>query len=483
MRALSIIFFLSVLPSFLLAQQARPPAIEWMREYEGEANAYASQVIVTSDGGFVVTGITSPPVQGPWAWNSLYLAKTDDQGHITWEKGIYESDRGSCFYGYSAIEAEDGGFLAAGNTDGCDYGPSLTYLVKTTAAGELSWYKVHDAMSTVAICEAGDGGIMALGATQNWPFDVSIMKLDAQGEILWQKTIEESESSWGHKIHRTRDGNFIIVAVTHEAEVQKALLIKIDGLGEVLWERNYDADGFPIDLGSVDETSDGGLILSGLAQGLLGTLSICLLKTDGAGEISWKRTFDRLAPGGAGAVRELPDGGFVAAGWIEHGLDWNAIILKVDSRGGLAWDLEVDGGFGTDWATSIALEPDGGIVVAGTFTVPNQPGDAFSGGRRHAFLLKLAPETPFTPGPFIRGDANDDGILDLSDVLRSLESLFLGGGDLACLDAADANDDGRIDIADPISLLDFLFISGAALPGPFPGPGQDPTPDDLGCLR
>lgn len=77
MRSSSIIFFLSVLPSVLLAQQARPPAIEWMREYEGEANAYASQVIVTSDGGFVVTGITSPPVQGPWAWNSLYLAKTE----------------------------------------------------------------------------------------------------------------------------------------------------------------------------------------------------------------------------------------------------------------------------------------------------------------------------------------------------------------------------------------------------------------------
>jgi len=92
MRAWNIIpFLISFLP-ILHAQQAKPPAIEWMREYEGLANAYASQVLSTSDGGFLLTGNTASPVQGPWAFDTLYLAKADGDGNISWEKGINESN-------------------------------------------------------------------------------------------------------------------------------------------------------------------------------------------------------------------------------------------------------------------------------------------------------------------------------------------------------------------------------------------------------
>jgi hypothetical protein len=91
-------------------------------------------------------------------------------------------------------------------------------------------------------------------------------------------------------------------------------------------------------------------------------------------------------------------------------------------------------------------------------------------------LPRIAGE-PFT---FIRGDANGDGSLDLSDAIRILMHVF--AGDLiACADAGDANDDGGLNIADPISVLGFLFGSRSAPPPPFPLPGMDPTADSLGC--
>jgi hypothetical protein len=49
-----------------------------------------------------------------------------------------------------------------------------------------------------------------------------------------------------------------------------------------------------------------------------------------------------------------------------------------------------------------------------------------------------------------------------------------------CRDAADANDDGKIDISDPIRILRHLFQGGEPPAPPFPGPGPDPTADDLG---
>lgn len=87
------------------------------------------------------------------------------------------------------------------------------------------------------------------------------------------------------------------------------------------------------------------------------------------------------------------------------------------------------------------------------------------------------------PPPFTRGDTDADGILKITDAVRILDYLFVGGvKDLGCLDAADVNDDGVVGISDPIALLDYLF-SGTSpdLPPPMNVCGQDPTPDSLRC--
>jgi hypothetical protein len=83
---------------------------------------------------------------------------------------------------------------------------------------------------------------------------------------------------------------------------------------------------------------------------------------------------------------------------------------------------------------------------------------------------------------FVRGDANGDQVLDISDAISVLNVLFLGKGELLCRDAADANDDGQVDISDAITLLAYLFTGGELPPGTEPGSLQeDATPDDLGC--
>ncbi len=84
---------------------------------------------------------------------------------------------------------------------------------------------------------------------------------------------------------------------------------------------------------------------------------------------------------------------------------------------------------------------------------------------------------------FQRGDATQDGTIDLTDAVYILEHLFLGGPPLPCPDAGDINDDGQLDVSDPISTLDYLFRAGADPRPPFPAKGLDPTPDSLGTCR
>lgn len=81
---------------------------------------------------------------------------------------------------------------------------------------------------------------------------------------------------------------------------------------------------------------------------------------------------------------------------------------------------------------------------------------------------------------FVRGDANGDALVDVSDPVYALNYLF-DFGPVLCLDAVDANDDGLADVSDAVYLLEFLFNFGAPPPPPLDTCGIDPTDDAIGC--
>ena len=81
---------------------------------------------------------------------------------------------------------------------------------------------------------------------------------------------------------------------------------------------------------------------------------------------------------------------------------------------------------------------------------------------------------------FQRGDSNGDGLVDLADPLAVLFHLF-ASADLPCPEGANGNDDGRLDISDAIYSLQGLFTGGPAFPAPSPECGTDLTLPTLGC--
>jgi hypothetical protein len=92
---------------------------------------------------------------------------------------------------------------------------------------------------------------------------------------------------------------------------------------------------------------------------------------------------------------------------------------------------------------------------------------------------------------FVRGDANSDGTINLTDGVRILNFLFTGGTVPECMDAADSDDSGgtQLSITDAIRILGWLFSGGTAPPPPTPSTGAyptsdcgpDPTPDSFDC--
>ena len=102
------------------------------------------------------------------------------------------------------------------------------------------------------------------------------------------------------------------------------------------------------------------------------------------------------------------------------------------------------------------------------------------GGADQLQIIDAIIVNPSLPG-FLRGDANQDGAVDIADAVAILGYLFSGAGDGGCLSSIDSNDDASTDVADAVTVLVHLFSGGGPLPAPFPGCGVDPSPDSLDC--
>lgn len=182
-----------------------------------------------------------------------------------------------------------------------------------------------------------------------------------------------------------------------------------------------------------------------------------------------------LAGGGAGPDTFLVDlhpAGLVIAATIPLSPPWLALTPREAARveyasvpGTLTFNY-----FGLDVA--VAVSP--AVTAPATAAAVDSPVPLPVG------IVALPGMIEFTPREgFRRGDANDDALLDIGDVVSLLGYLFSGGA-LTCRDAGDTNDDGLVNVADPISLLGYFFSGGAAPPPPYPGCGFD-AGAQLGC--
>lgn len=69
---------------------------------------------------------------------------------------------------------------------------------------------------------------------------------------------------------------------------------------------------------------------------------------------------------------------------------------------------------------------------------------------------------------FRRGDSNNDGTVNVTDVSFLYNFLFLGGAEPPCMNQADVNHDGDVDVSDPTYLNNWLFLGGPVPPAPGP---------------
>jgi len=327
-------------PDIFVVRTDRYGAVLWSKNYGGRDSEGANDVLVASDGGFIIVGYTDSFGAGS---KDAYLIKTDAQGNVQWTK-TYGGKKDDNFY--SVIPTGDGGYLAVGATIGADGQNRDAYLVKTNAQGNQLWSKTFGGSSggeiAYSVVRTSDGGFVFAGSTTSFGaggFDVYLVKINASGNEQWSKTFGGSDWEEGYSVVETSDKGFAISGYTVSSGVgaRDAYLIKTDASGNLQWSKTY---GFSRNdaANSVNQTPDGGFILVGSTVNRVTQQNqftdVYIIKTDAFGVEEWSKLYGGDKSESAADVQVIEDGGYLIAGVTSsYSKNSDFYLIKINETG------------------------------------------------------------------------------------------------------------------------------------------------------
>ena len=382
----------------------------------------------------------------------------------------------------------DGGYIVGGGGVGF-------WAARLNAQGSVLWFKRYSSTSGVQAFDlqpTADGGFILGGGSSvgggnrtaplYGDYDFWIIRLDGDGNQLWDRSFGGSGFDFIYGLQQTTDGGYILGGIsTSPPSGNKTSapfgsydfwVVRCDAGGNKLWDRSYGGTGREF-WGRARQTADGGFVMIGTtdsgANGNKSTPSFggddaWIVRLDADGNKLWDQTVGGTAYEYLGEVVEMPAGGFITAGWSQSAPGGNKTsplfggndgwVICLNANGLLRWEQSF-GGNDLDLLVGVAKTSDGGYIAAGQ-AAAGVSGNKFSeaGG---AWLVRLDPVgnklwdhgTGLSPVPIAVKQTSDGGFVLAGDAFSAETSsngwaLKLGPEGENC----DSDGDGVPDVQD-----------------------------------
>ena len=368
--------------------------VQWQKTFGGSSSDTGYSVQQTSDGGYIIAGITYSYGAGR---GDVYLIKTNSAGNMQWQRTFGGS---SWDWALSVQQTTDAGYIVCGTTQSFGPGKSNIYLIKTDSTGNVEWEKTLRGRG-YSVQQTSDGGYIIAGETRPFgPGDCYLIKTDSTGNVEWEKTFGGSSWDWAQSVEQTTDGGYILAGytVSYGAGRSDVYVVKTDSAGNMQWQKTF--GGSDYDHGwSVQQTTDGGYIITGYTDSYGPAYrDVYLIKTDSAGNMQWQKAFGGSNDELGFSVQQTTDDGYIIAGETESfgaGRE-DVYLIKTDSAGNMIWQ-KTFGGSDYDCGWSVQQTSDGGYIVAGETS-------SYGGGSDDVYLIKLGPPNTAPVACIVGGD-------------------------------------------------------------------------------
>jgi len=260
----------------------------WEQTYGGTSEDAAHQVVERPDGSLIVIGSTRSndgDVQLNQGGADAWIFALDSDGELIWE----HTYGGSEFDQVEHIHlTENREILIAGSTQSADEdidqqkGEGDAWVLRLDHFGKLLWTHTYGGSRFDAaydILEAKNGDILIAGETESWNGDVHwnyglndfwICRLNAVGDLLWERNLGGSWQDQAQAIIEGADGRIVVAGISESADEDLTgnsggadyWVVQLTADGNVLDQQHYGGSGQEQVCGIL-ESKDGGLIIAG----------------------------------------------------------------------------------------------------------------------------------------------------------------------------------------------------------------------------
>lgn len=273
--------------------------------------------------------------------------------------------------------------------------------ISVTSQITLGWEKAiggSEDDSPSSITPTIDGGFIVVGSTKSTDgeaqgqnqgaSDVWILKIDNNGNVLWETSFGSDRDDWASGVLQTKSGDlFIVGTALGNVESVDSLyagdiwVLRLNSRGEQIWTKSYGSDKVDFAI-EIIEDKHSELVILGDSFG--SNNNLMLFKIDTLGNEIWSRIYDSDRQMSAASIVENSRGGYAVVGVATGSYD--CFVMEVTENGELIWE-QIIAGSQSDHFYSIVNTPDGGYIIGGSTS--STDGDFSSFNSRGPFLMKL----------------------------------------------------------------------------------------------
>lgn len=440
----------------------------WVRKYNGSGNGsdVALALALDDSGNVYVAGYSlENGINLDFDYTTI---KYDSLGETLWVRH-YDGPANAGDRAYAIAVDDSGNAYVTGFSVGVGTSDYLT--IKYSPLGDTLWTRryngpgnSYDYPYAIAVDTSRNVYVTGLSTGSSTNHDYATIKYTSNGDLAWVRRYNGPGNFLddAYDIAVNNDGNVFVTgfSVGTGGSVDDYATIKYNSAGDTLWTRRYNGPGSGGDEAfGIALDPSGNIYVTGYSDADTGAAKINLdyltIKYSSVGDTLWTRRYNGTGNGNDQAYALAVDtsGNVYVTGYsdgnISSAVNQDYATVKYTKVGTLAWVTRYNGvGNSGDVAYALAVDDSGNVYVTGRSLGSSSDYDFAT--------IKYIPITCVAKA----GDANNDSLILLSDVVATINVIFRGQAVPPPACRADANGDGRVLLTDVIYLINNIFRAG-----------------------